>query len=150
MSTDANNPFNSPTTPGGFAPTPDTSEIMRQTRPWVFFMAIMGAIGASLMALGAVVALIGGAVSGDPATIGVAVLYGVMAVIYIFPVMYLFRYASSIKAFLHSGLAAQLNEALTAQKAFWKFVGIFTAVTMAIYVIIILFAIAFGVFAAIR
>lgn len=56
------------------------------------------------------------------------VVYLLMALIYFFPALYLWQYASAIGRLLISEEAADLEEALHRQKAFWKFLGILAVI----------------------
>ena len=123
-------------------------ELLRQTKPWVRFLLILGFIGAGLMALMGVVALIGGAVTQQFGIVGFGLLYAVLAVVYIFPSMLLFKYANRIGDLLRTGSERDLEGALERQKAFWKFVGIMAIVMLCLYPIIIVFAIMVGAFAS--
>jgi len=63
-----------------------------------------------------------------------------IALFYIVPALYLFRYAANIARLRNSGRADDLENALQAQKSFWKFVGIVAAIVVGIYAAIMLFA----------
>ena len=64
-----------------------------------------------------------------------------MALIYIFPAVFLWKYADRIAVFMRERSTGALASALEAQKSFWKFVGILTAVVLAIYAAIFVVAI---------
>jgi hypothetical protein len=128
--------------PGDGQVTPAVLDAMRQTRPWVLFLGILGFIGAGFMVLGGLAMLVAGSAMGGAEVGAVAALYIVLAVVYIFPSLYLYRYASSIKMLLTGYGVHALEEALTHQKSFWKLVGIVTAVSMVLYFVgIIVFVI---------
>ena len=57
------------------------------------------------------------------------VFYVLMGLLYFFPSLYLFRYASSIGSLLDGGGAREMEKALSNQKSFWKFAGILTLVS---------------------
>ncbi len=126
-------------------------EALRKTRPWVLVMGILCFIGAAFTILagigvGAAMALSGGG-AGAPGLppifgIGMAVLYLVMGILYVFPGIYLMRYASKISALSSTPSTVALEEALIAQKSFWKFVGISVLVMIGLYVVMIIVAMA--------
>jgi hypothetical protein len=61
------------------------------------------------------------------------------------PGLYLTRYASRIASLRGSGRIEDLEAALEAQKAFWRFAGITVLVVICLYVVILAFAIVAGV-----
>jgi hypothetical protein len=134
--------------------TPRAMEMLRQTKPWVRFLAIMGFIITGFVVLAALVMLIlglggmasGGRGGGAAAGVGVlmALLYVLVAALYFFPSMFLNRYASHINALLSNRREDTLEAALAAQKAFWRLVGIIVLVVVCIYVGIIVIAIVLG------
>jgi len=103
---------------------------LQQTQPWVRFLAIMGFVAAGFMVLVGVTAGVAGAVTGRLETLGLMVVYPILAVFYVFPSMFLLRYADRIRTFVASGLEQDLASALDAQRSFWKFAGVFTIVSV--------------------
>lgn len=155
MSTfESSNPYQSPPDAGTYENIGVSSSVLeslRQTRPYVLFLGILGFIGTGLILLVAIFIVGAGAAGGGgggpfPGASGVIVgiMYLLMGLLYIPPSLYLVRYAGRIKTLLAAPSTSALEEALTAQKSFWKFVGIFMIVIMAFY----LLAIVFGVGAA--
>lgn len=128
---------------------------LKQTRPWVLLLAILGLIGVGLMLLGGVVMLGAGAMAtsagagvrpgsaaGMPMGVfaGMGVGYLVFAFLYLYPIIKLFKYSSAISRLSGSGSVRDLEAALQEQKGFWKFIGIVTLVVLLLYVVgIILF-----------
>ncbi|HEY7187931.1 MAG TPA: DUF5362 family protein [Vicinamibacterales bacterium] len=116
--------------PSAPAPLSLVSLPLQQTQPWVRFLAIMGFVAAGFMVLVGVTAGVAGAVTGRLETLGLMVVYPIVAVFYVFPSMFLLRYADRIRTFVASGLEQDLASALDAQRSFWKFAGIFTIVSV--------------------
>ncbi|HSN17072.1 MAG TPA: hypothetical protein VLV87_02585 [Gammaproteobacteria bacterium] len=122
---------------------------LNATRPWVKFLAILGFIFTALMILvGLMFILVGTSIPGEagmPGSFGriFGIVYLILAFLYLFPCLYLIRYARAIEAIPGTGQAA-FEEALKNQKSFWKFVGILTIVMLGLYVLFIFV----GVFAA--
>ena len=77
--------------------------------------------------------------------IGIAALYAVLSIVYIFPGLKLWNYASSIAMLLQTGRDADLVAALNHQRSFWKFVGVFMLVIIVIYFLAIFGAVLFAV-----
>lgn len=128
-----------------------TLEALQATKPWVRFMGVMGWIGTGIMVVVALVIFFSGLASQDrglPAAMGL--LYLVLAGLYVPPTLFLHRYASRIGDLLGSNDAGDLEEALRAQKSFWKYVGIFTAVTLVIYALVFVGAIIWAAMAKSR
>jgi hypothetical protein len=118
---------------------------LQQTQPWVRFLAIMGFIAAAFMVLIGVTAGIAGAATGRLETIGLMVVYPLLAVFYVFPSMFLLRYADRIRTFVASGLEQDLASALDAQRSFWKFAGIFTIVSVVFGIMATVLAVIAGI-----
>jgi len=120
--------------------TPRSIDLLRQTRPWVLFMAILTFIAAGFMVIaGVVLFFIGAAASqgrqGPGPVLGV--LYLVLAAMYVFPAVYLTRYAARISDLVRMRRAIDLEAALEAQKMFWKSVGIMVIVGIGLYLLFI-------------
>jgi hypothetical protein len=70
------------------------------------------------------------------------VLYILVALFYVFPGMYLRRYAAGIRNVMNLRASEHLEAALEAQKAFWRLMGILTAIILGLYVVLIVVAVA--------
>lgn len=163
---ETNNPYSSPQSNlfGGTAATSSdgvTQGVLLQlqkTKPWVRFMSVMMFIGAGLMLMvGVVMGLAGGAglmtgqnkALGAGVGMGIAVGYSLLAVLYIFPALKLWKYADRIRDLLNSRQIIDLEKALNEQRAFWKFVGVMMIVIFVIYfVAAIIGAVVIGIGAA--
>jgi hypothetical protein len=116
-----------------------------QTRPWVHFMSILSFVGAGMMILmGFVIvaaSMLGlGATGGSLPFRGLAgvftgLFYMALAFLYIAPGVFLHRYAGAIRELKTAGTANALEEALKHQKSFWRYVGIVSAVSIALVII---------------
>ena len=62
-------------------------------------------------------------------------IYIVVAIIYLIPTTYLFRFAKGAKSALKNGDEIQLAKALENQKSVYKFMGIFMIITIGFYVL---------------
>ncbi len=113
------------------------------TRPWVKFIAIVWFVGVAFMVLfGA--AMITGiyrgfSMPGMPAFFGtvLGIFYIVMALVYVMPALYLYRYAKAIVGVQGVVTMAGFEDALKQQKCFWKYFGIFILIVLALYVLFI-------------
>jgi hypothetical protein len=115
-------------------------EELRQTRPWVIFMAVMTFLGAAftllgalgMFAMGAIIPAGLGAAGGAGANAamgpmmgaiygGTGFLYLCLSGAYVYPAIKLWSFGSAIGRLLASRSASDLEDALKQQKSYWKF-----------------------------
>ncbi len=129
------------------------------TKPWVRFMSVLMFIGAGFMLLVALVMLVaGGSIAASSKTgalpagmmSGIAILYALLAGLYIYPALKLWKYASNIGTLLISGTVLDLEAALGQQRSFWKFLGIMVIAIFVLYFVIVIALVAFGGLAAMK
>ncbi len=121
---------------------------LRESAKWCMFLAIIGFIFIGLMVVaGAFMAVAMSAIPDNTYGGGMGMnpfmaiksylggLYILMALVYFFPVYYLFNYAKGMKEALQSGNNDVLTTALVNLKSHHKFLGIFTIVMISVYVI---------------
>lgn len=130
-----------------------TLEHLRGTKPWVRLLSVLSFIGAFFMVLGGLAMMVGAGFLGEAglegmAGVGIGAAYLLFAVIYIFPALWMWRYASSIQTLLSSRRAADLDTAMRNQKAVWRFFGIIAMVILVLYAVILVGAIVFGALGA--
>ena len=123
-------------------------ELLRQTKPWVRFLSVMGFIICGLMLLTGLGTGLTGVSTGRPEMIGMGILYPIMSILYIFPSLFLFRYASCIGDFLISRRGGAFEGAIEAQKSFWKFVGILMLVMLGLYAVLLAFLLVAAILSA--
>jgi hypothetical protein len=92
------------------------------------FMMTMGAALGNMGAMGA---------------LGMGLLYLAFSAVYVYPSLTLFRYGRTIGSLLSSGSQTDLESAIGLQRSFWKFVGIVTALGIALYVVAIVVFVVF-------
>lgn len=112
-------------------------DIVRRTAPWVRLMSVVLFISCAFMVIGAaifaVTIAVGLGVSADrpagavPVAI-VALVYACFGLINLIPAVFLMRFAGRAKAFVAAQTVQHLEEALDAQRSYWKFMGIFMIV----------------------
>ncbi|SKB04122.1 hypothetical protein SAMN02745166_03980 [Prosthecobacter debontii] len=133
---------------------------LQRTKPWLRLIGVVMWIAVGLMLLGALgvvaAAAIGagemmkgqtGAFGGVP-LIGVAVLYALMSLIYIYPTVKIWKYGTCIGRLSQSRNPEDLVAALNQQRAFWKFAGILLILMILLYVVVIIGAVVFSAAAA--
>ena len=117
-----------------------------ETAKWGKLLAIMGFIGMAFLILVGLVMAIGLSAFSGMASTGLplaimGVLYIVIAVIYYFPVSYLFKFSTKMKKGLTSNEQQTVTEGFENMKSLYKFLGILTIVVLSIYVIAIIIAV---------
>lgn len=107
---------------------PRVGEILRRTAPWAKFVAILYCIGAGLMVLVGIGAALMGLATRQPRMI-VLMAYPLFGILYLIPAMYLLRFARQARGFATGHQSRHLEEALDAQRSYWKFMGILMIIT---------------------
>ena len=116
--------------------TPRILEAMRQTRPWVTFFAVLGFIATGF----SVIAGIGFIASTRSEFQGAGefgLVYLLIAGLCGVGAGFLYRYRTSIVALERGGGVSALEGTIEAQKSFWRFIGISSAVALGLYVVVI-------------
>ncbi len=162
------NPYSTPaanlygSTSGGAADavSPSTIAQLAGTKPWVRFLSVLMWISAGLMLLVAagmgIFSTMGASKSMPSSPFGgmqltlVAVIYGILAFVYIFPALKLWKYANRIGSLGATRSVADLDAALNEQRSFWKFIGVMAAIMISIYLVAIIGFVAFGASAALK
>lgn len=109
---------------------------------WMKFFAVLGCIGVAflvlctifMMAVGTHVPMFGGVMS----LRWFSLIYIVLAVLYVWPIIYLFRASTAAKQAVECNDNVQMTEFLKNNKSFWKFCGILSIVMMVLYVVFII------------
>ena len=138
---------------------PVTKTSLSETAKWSRFLAIVGMIFLGLAVIGVlymayVMSSVGGIVqdteayrqSGSPFSfaglgIGMALFYIIMIAVWFFPLMYLLRFANRMKVALRGNDQQALNISFQNLKSCMKFVGVVTIIILAVYAIVIIFAV---------
>jgi hypothetical protein len=156
----------------GAAGTPQGSMVSQsiigqlvRTRPWVRLLSVMSFLGAGLMLVIGVIMLVAGgagmasgmgsssssgaAAFGGGMMMGMSMFYILIALLYIYPGLKLWKYANRITGFASTGAEVDLEKALNEQRSFWKFAGISVIVIVSLYIVgIAVFAVTAGIRAA--
>src|SRR5688500_2145353 len=122
------------------------TQMLQETAPWVRFLAIVGFASVGLMILVGLGAGILGLATQKPETVVLMVIYPLMSLLYFFPSLYLLQYARRIREYVQGGQQLpHLEQALYAQRKFFKFTGILVAVSLALSVLLFFGVLALGV-----
>jgi hypothetical protein len=136
-------------------------QLLRRTKTWVRVVGVFMWLGVGFMVLAAIGMGVLSLTMGDAAgaggaspfgssgtMLGMTLLYLVFAGLYVLPATKLWNYGSRIDDLLHSRSNADLEAALEAQRGFWTFVGVSFLVMIALYVLVLVGAVAFGALSA--
>lgn len=121
-----------------------------ETGGWANFLAIMGFIFIGFMVL--IAFSIGSFVpktldDGSPFPFPVGLfsfIYVLIALVYFFPVYYLFNFANQVRNGIRFRDANKVASAMRSLKSHYKFVGIITICMIVLYILIILLVVALG------
>lgn len=135
--------------------TPEIREFLRETAKWGKFLAIIGIVIMVIIGIFAIIAtfFMGSLLTSMPGAEGMIggafffVYFGLLICLYVFPVLYLYRFSTKLKVALAQDDQQHLYESFKNLKSLFKFMGIFMAVILGFYGIIILFGV-FGGLAA--
>ena len=137
--------------------SPEIKSYLYETARWGKFLGIIGFMFIGLFVLaslfmGSTMGTLMGAFNdlpgGEAAGAGIGLTFTFMllitALIYILPVWYTYKFATEMQGALRSSNNYQLTEAFRNLKALFRFMGILTAVIIAIYGISIFFSLIFA------
>jgi hypothetical protein len=129
---------------------------LESMRKWTMFLAIMGFIGSGFMILvglffAAVMRAFGQSHEfGSFVPVLMGIFYVILGAAYCIPSYFLLRFSTNTKSALASGDEESLTAAVRSLRTFFVFIGISVIAIIAIYILLIIGAIVFGVFAAIH
>jgi ABC-type multidrug transport system permease subunit len=115
-------------------PSAGAIQILQRTQPWVRFLSLLGftIVGlVSLVGLGEAINLGTERVEATP----LLLVCPLLSLACFFPAYYLHKYAKRIRAFVAQGHSVQLEAALQAQRAFWRYTGIIVLISIAIVLV---------------
>jgi len=124
----------------------NTVNLLRRTRPWVIFVAVVMLIGVGVGTLGLLVNLGMAGSAGGPTGGMICVVIAIQLValgMWAFLAVLLLKYGSAIRQLTASGRTADLDRALDAQRAYWLVTGIILIVSIAIALLMFFVMIAF-------
>ncbi|MCG9792736.1 DUF5362 family protein [Flavobacterium algicola] len=134
----------------------ESKDFLKETAKWTYFLSILGFVGIGILVLVgffiqsifAKLGSISGGMMGNQMGGGfIGSFYIIMAVIYFFPVYYMFKFSTKIKSALKLGDSLELKNAFRFLKSHFKFVGILCLIFTVLYVVILVIALSFGALA---
>lgn len=121
----------------------EIKDYLLESAKWAKFLSILGFIGLGLIALASILIVILGSSSGSysnrseqPAWI--VFIYITLAVVYYFPINYLFQFSTGVKRAINSNNQESFTSGFKNLKSHYRFVGIMSIVVLSIYVLIII------------
>ncbi len=130
--------------------TKETLNNLNEISKWTRFLSIIGFIFIALMiviafAIGSISSTLGTETSGLPFSGTVmGFIYLVIAFIYFFPILYLYKFSTWTKKALNNQNSTDLNEAFKNLKSHYRFIGIITIIMIGLYAVIFLAAMVSG------
>ncbi len=114
---------------------------LKQTTTWTLFFSVLGFIfiGLTFIAAIALPIVFSALENGNMPAISGTVLggvYFVMGLIYVFPVIYLYRFSTKMRSALDNSNGTNFDIALKNFKSHFKFMGIFTIAFVGIYILV--------------
>ena len=120
-----------------------SKEFLKETAKWTKFLAILGFVGIGLVVLGSLVMLFAPSSlmsNGDfpfGGKIFMMLLYLAFAVLYYFPISYLYQFSENTKKAIENNDNNAIRDAFEFLKSHYKFMGILTIILLSFYAIII-------------
>ena len=130
-----------------------STAFLGEAAKWAKFLAIMGFIFCGLMIvialfagsiIGAAMSAAGGNMSSMFGSGFITSIYLVIAAIYFFPCLYLFRFASQMQDAIRNHEQNQLQTSFRNLKSCFKFMGILIIIMLCFYVLMIIGGVIFG------
>ena len=125
--------------------TSASKNFLKETAKWAFFLSIIGFIMIGLMLLLAIFSttlfgMVAQMQPGVPANMGMVmtITYLVLAIIYFFPVYYLLQFSITMTRAISTKNDERLAKAFEMLKSHYKFIGVFTIITMSLYLLLII------------
>lgn len=130
---------------------------LKETAKWAYFMSILGFIGIGFMVvlalfIGTIFSALNGISGNVNPMMGIGTgfisgMYLVIALVYFFPIYYLFQFSSKMKKAFKVNDNDLINSSFEHLKSHYKFIGIVSLVFVVLYVLIILFSVLAGAIA---
>lgn len=136
----------------GLMVSPIAASFLHEAARWTKFLSILGFVGIGIMVLvalfaGAVLSMLPGTSELPFPPAFLSVIYLLIAVLYFFPVYYLYQFSTKLSDALAQKNNSYLETAFENLKSHYKFIGILAIIMLSLYALIFLFGIVMGGFA---
>lgn len=127
----------------------NSRNFLKEISKWTFFLSILGFIGIILLiVIGVFSSVVYGEIintfygSQIPFNLSLVstVIYLLFALLYFFPVYYLYSFSRKTKIALQSKNDEDLSDAFEMLKSHFKFIGVFTIIILSLYALIFIFS----------
>jgi hypothetical protein len=127
--------------------------LLRESSKWAKFLSVVGFIFCVILVLigvffGSIISFMGQQYNTTPsplppAMMGImmAIIYILIAIIYFFPCLYLFKFSTRMQVALRNNDQNQLTSSLASLKSYFKYLGILTIIALSFYLLAIVFVI---------
>lgn len=129
--------------------TSDSKDFLREAAKWAYFLSILGFVFVGLFVIiglfmGTALSTLSSRSAGMLPASFFSAIYIIMAALYFFPVLYLYRFGSNVKRAFSSNDTEALTQGLKGLKSHYKFVGILAIIMISFYILAILFSLFAG------
>lgn len=130
-----------------------SKSFLREIARWCFFFAILGFVSIAFLVVAAIfIGILGTPIldqltgqQGIPSlAIPLAITYFVSAILYFFPVLYLFKFSRKMKSALETKNDEMLADAFEMLKSHFKFIGVLAIIMISLYALLIGFSLVAG------
>ena len=131
--------------------TPQSKEYLLKTAKWVEFIAVVGYMAiALLILLGFIISVFLNSLFSEimPESLSeygfVGFIYIVFGIVFLIPTVYLHKFSVKMKKAMLLNKQLDFETALSSQKSFFKFIGIYTIVVLVFYTAVLLASLLLG------
>ncbi len=126
---------------------------LREIAKWTFFFSILGFIAIAFMIIAAILVgtvyapmldMVAHQQGISSLGITLSITYFVMALLYVMPVLYLFKFSRKMKTAIATKNEETLADALENLKSHYKFIGVLTIIMISLYILLIGFSLVAG------
>jgi hypothetical protein len=130
-----------------------SKDFLREITRWCFFFAILGFVSIAFLVVAAILIstvyaplldLLSGQQGIPSLAIPLAITYLVSAILYFFPVLYLFKFSRKMKLALATKNDDSLADAFEMLKSHFKFIGVLAIIMISLYALLIGFSLFAG------
>lgn len=116
---------------------------LRETAKWAKFLSILGFVWCGILILVGVVMLVAGLLEKNDYTtgytMGISIVYVVLAIAYFFPCIYTLNFARKIRSALQNNDQEYLNASFRNLRSTFRYLGIMAIVGLALMVVVVFF-----------
>lgn len=113
---------------------------MKQIAKWARFLSVVGFVGLGLMMIALIVMIFTMTRQlMNTTNIGVVFIYIVVAILYLYPILNLFRFGSGMKIALTNNDQLKMNASIRNLKNCFQYMGILTIIILSIYGLVLIY-----------